>query len=65
MVKHFDFSSEQTADKDYAHFPFTEKDRKACIGKCFRGNIRLSLGLVYTDKEWGKKRKKVLKTPLP
>ena len=48
--------------------PHEPKLDKSLTMKCAhrnRGNIRLSQGKYYTREEWGERRKKILKLPLP
>jgi len=47
--------------------PITEEDRLLTKreGNRFRGAMRLSLGMFWTDKEYEDYRAKILSTPLP
>jgi len=53
--------------REYPPIKVDEKFREAAImqGHKIRGNVRLAMGRFYTDEEWEKKRKKVLRMKLP
>ena len=58
----------QLIDKNFPETkPITESTRKLTVKESsrFRGAVRLSLGMFWTDERYEKHRKKILRTPLP
>jgi hypothetical protein len=47
--------------------PITEETRRQIVRESFalRGSVRLTMGRVWTDREYEKRRSKVLGSPLP
>jgi hypothetical protein len=52
-------------EKDYLNCEFNEETRKICRNYGVRGEVRMSLGLFYIDKEYEEYRNYVLKRALP
>jgi hypothetical protein len=59
----------ELVDKDSPDYKFNEENREKTRELCkfydIRGEIRMSLGLSYTDKEYEEYRNYVLKRSLP
>ncbi|MHA1618937.1 MAG: hypothetical protein ACTSVZ_06605 [Promethearchaeota archaeon] len=51
-------------DKEYKDFEFEKKDHKDNRISS-RGSVRFSLGKCYSNKEWKKRKKAVLKMRIP
>lgn len=69
--KHVVFLSGKTEDEVWEYeFPdlkIDENTREIAkkLSHRYRGSVRMSTGLFYTDTEWEEKRKRILNTPLP
>lgn len=58
---------DELLETDFPDIKFTKETVKSAMKNSarYRGSVRFSLGLFWTDDEYEKYRKKVLNTPLP
>lgn len=52
-------------DQDFQDLNIDDPESADPFDVKHRGSLRLKLGLYYTEEEYDKTRKKILKTPLP
>ena len=59
-------TEEEVWDTDFSDLKIDENTKKITkrLANRFRGGVRISTGMFYTDEEWEKKREKIINTPL-